>query len=115
MESRDRRWAGMRASAYLDALLIESVSQVFDCAGQATFQNPMDDGPRSVADASLLLCPCRFALLASFLLRYGKNVDSTSHSMQPEIGRRAPNWRSLVGPALDMRCVIRTDTEGRTA
>jgi hypothetical protein len=38
-----------------------------------------------------------------------------SHSKQPEIGRRVPNWRSLVGPAADIRCAIRTDTEGRSA
>jgi hypothetical protein len=89
-----------KAQRYIEcSLLVRSVSQVSDCAGRETLQDPMDDGQSSLADVSLLLCTSPIARLASFPLRYGKYVVSTSHSKQPEIGRRVPNWRTLVGPA----------------
>ena len=72
-------------------LSVESVSLCAERVRQATLQNPTDDEQHSTADASLLMCPCPFALLASVVLRDGKYVDSTSLSKQPEIGRRVPN------------------------
>ncbi len=142
-----------RRAVHQATLLVRSASQVSDCAGRETLQDPMDDGqklpcrrftvvvyvsnrtanavstnvrgvdvesgalsartqdegavgtaartrtPRAASLADRTAQRLVVAALASFLLRYGKYVVSTNHSKQPEIGRRVPNWRTLVGPA----------------